>query len=140
MTGLCLVVAGVLRATLPAQEFTLAWTHSVEKIRWEEDYRVERDAILLVSARVRGSGAGMEPPANAVLRDGVWHYRPERPALSGLRITLSPYSSDYDLCWNEQCAPVTRVVGLARPEGVVELVACPSGVHTAPPAAVGRAR
>lgn len=126
MTGLCLVVAGILRATLPAQEFTLAWTHSVEKLRWEEDYRVEGTLLLPVAARVRGSGAGMEPPAHAVWRDGAWHYRPAGPALAGLRITLSPYTSDYDLCWNGQCAPVTDVVGLAKPEGVVEIGACPS--------------
>ncbi|HCN88979.1 MAG TPA: DUF1850 domain-containing protein, partial [Oxalobacteraceae bacterium] len=39
MTGLCLAAAG-LAITLPLQAFTLGWTHSIEKIRWEEDYRI----------------------------------------------------------------------------------------------------
>lgn len=28
----------------PQTRFTLAWTHSIEKTRWEEDYQVKRDA------------------------------------------------------------------------------------------------
>ena len=71
MIGLCMGLAGAVWAQLPVAEFTLAWDHSVEKVRWEEDYRVTAAGLLLGEARVRGSGAGMEPPANAVLRDGV---------------------------------------------------------------------
>jgi hypothetical protein len=56
------------------------WTHSIEKIRWEEDWRIEDGALHLVEARIRGSGAGMEPPAGAVLKNGVWHYRPNTRA------------------------------------------------------------
>jgi hypothetical protein len=126
MTGLCLAVAAVIRATLATGEFTLAWTHSVEKIRWEEDYRVQEGALVPVAARVRGSGAGMEPPPDAVLRNGVWHYRPDGPAHRRLRITLSPYADDYDLCWNRQCAKVAELVGAADPDGVVEIFPCPS--------------
>ncbi len=39
--SICILVAGVVRATLPGQEFTLAWDHSVQKTRWEERYRVD---------------------------------------------------------------------------------------------------
>jgi hypothetical protein len=124
MTGLCLAVAAVIRATLPAGEFTLAWTHSVEKIRWEEDYRVEDGALVPVVARIRGSGAGMEPPPHAVLRDGVWHYRPDGPAHPRLRVTVSPYTDDYDLCWNRQCAKLADLVGMANASGVVEIFPC----------------
>ena len=51
-------------AFVATDHFTLAWTHSIEKVRWEEDYAVRFDAVLgqpvlhAVQARVRGSGAG----------------------------------------------------------------------------------
>jgi hypothetical protein len=36
MSGFCLGVAfSVIHALIPATSLTLAWTHSVEKIRWE---------------------------------------------------------------------------------------------------------
>jgi hypothetical protein len=76
---LCLT-AGTVSVVLVANAFTLAWTHSIEKIRWEEDWQVVGERLQVVAARIRGSGAGMEPPAGAVLQEGVWHYRPAMPA------------------------------------------------------------
>jgi len=80
------IAAGALVATLAAESFTLAWTHSIEKIRWEEDWRIENGRLHLVEARIRGSGAGMEPPDGAVLRHGAWHYAPVIPPLPRLRL------------------------------------------------------
>jgi len=73
--GLCLGLAGAVWAELPAPSFTLAWTHTIEKIRWEEDYRVTAEGLVLGEARVKGSGAGMEIPDGAELRNGSWHYQ-----------------------------------------------------------------
>ncbi|MFX8809293.1 DUF1850 domain-containing protein, partial [Acinetobacter baumannii] len=79
---------------------TLAWTHSVEKIAWEEDWRILADGRLAIAAaRIRGSGAGLEPPADAVLVDGAWTYRPELPPQAALRLTRSHFTADYRLCW-----------------------------------------
>jgi hypothetical protein len=69
------IAAGALVTTLAVESFTLAWTHSIEKTRWEEDWRLAGGRLQLVEARIRGSGAGMEPPAGAVLENGVWRYR-----------------------------------------------------------------
>ena len=38
--SLCLV-SGSLLAALPLTAFTLAWTHSIEKTRWEEDWQIQ---------------------------------------------------------------------------------------------------
>ena len=38
--SLCLASAGVVK-TLALAAFTLAWTHSIEKIEWQEDWRVD---------------------------------------------------------------------------------------------------
>ena len=58
------------------QSLTLAWTHSIEKIRWEEDWLIEGDRLRLDEARVRGSGAGMEAPSGSRFESGVWRYDP----------------------------------------------------------------
>jgi hypothetical protein len=42
--GVCFALAGLPSLPplfVPVTEFTLAWTHSIEKVRWEEDYAVE---------------------------------------------------------------------------------------------------
>jgi len=110
LNGVCLFVAGVLRATLPTQEFTVGWMHSVEKTRWEERYRVAGSRLRLTDARIQGSGAGMEPPPRATLRDGWWTWTPARPPLNELRLTLSPFTRDYDLCWHARCRPLAAIV------------------------------
>jgi hypothetical protein len=74
--SLC-VATGAATLRLAATAFTLAWTHSVEKVRWEEDWRVTPAGLELTAARVRGSGAGMEPPPDARLADGWWTWRPK---------------------------------------------------------------
>ena len=73
--SVCLIAAGKAVA-FAAATFTLSWTHSVEKISWEEDWRLTPAGLQLVEARVHGSGAGMEVPDGAVLDDGAWRYRP----------------------------------------------------------------
>ena len=50
-----LASAGVVK-TLALAAFTLAWTHSIEKIDWQEDWRVTPQGLELVQARVKGSG------------------------------------------------------------------------------------
>jgi len=99
---LCLA-AGALAASLAVDSFTLAWTHSIEKVRWEEDWRIDRGRLIIVEARIRGSGAGMEPPPGAQLRDGVWHYRPALPPQAALTLAHSPYAADYEFCFGGRC-------------------------------------
>ncbi|MBI3445588.1 MAG: DUF1850 domain-containing protein [Magnetospirillum sp.] len=75
MSGLCAVLAAGLTVLSPSDSFQLSWTHSVEKVEWREDWRVEAGRLVLERASVAGSGAGMEPPPEAV-RDGdrwVWN-------------------------------------------------------------------
>ncbi|TIT38538.1 MAG: DUF1850 domain-containing protein, partial [Mesorhizobium sp.] len=69
--SLCILAAGKTM-TLTVAAFTLSWTHSVEKTHWQEDWKVLPSGLQIVEARIKGSGAGMEPPEGAVLRDGWW--------------------------------------------------------------------
>lgn len=119
---LCIAAGGVVVA-LALDTFTLAWMHSIEKVRWEEDYRVEGGALRLTEARIRGSGAGMEPPEGARLDHGIWHYTPALPPLPVLRLTQSGFSPGYELCQRAGCAPLIEIIAGA-PDGVIELTAC----------------
>lgn len=116
MLGLCLGLAGTLWAQVPTEQFTLAWNHSIEKIRWEEDYRVTSQGLRLTEARVKGTGAGMEIPDDAVFSNGSWHYQPKLPMLPSLRLGRTPEAGDFELCFTRasgeaQCQAMSHWIG-----------------------------
>jgi hypothetical protein len=121
--SVCLA-AGLLAAVLPLSTFTVAWNHSIEKIRWEEDYRVAAGRLVLDEARIRGSGAGMEPPPDARFEHGVWHYRPPLQPLERLRLTHSRYTAGYEICGAGRCQPLTSLLPGLPEYAVVEVTAC----------------
>lgn len=123
MNAVCLLIAGVVRATLPAEDFTLAWDHSVQKTRWEERYRPQDHALRLVSARIQGTGAGMEPPPDATFADGWWSWQPGTE-LPELRLTLSPYAGDYTLCGSRGCRSLAALAGPADAGATVVVRPC----------------
>ncbi len=121
--SLCLA-AGAVSAVLAIDAFTLSWTHSIEKVRWEEDWRIVGSELVISEARIRGTGAGMEPPPGAVLKDGIWHYRPNLPPQAVLRLAHSPHVAGYVLCAPTLCAPLAdRLPGVDN-NAVIELRAC----------------
>ncbi|MCM2342545.1 DUF1850 domain-containing protein [Rhodoferax sp.] len=130
--GICLSLSAALYSSpvvfVPVTEFTLAWTHSIEKVRWEEDYAVRLDPLssqpLLhaVQARVRGSAAGMEPPPDAVLRQGWYHYTPAITSPPELRLTRSEFTPDYEVCVLVRCQPMAD--WMASDGGITLLKAC----------------
>lgn len=125
MIGVCLGLAGVVWAQVPTADFTLAWTHTIEKIRWEEDYRVTPDGLLLGEARVKGSGAGMEIPDGAELRDGTWHYQRQLPPLQPLRLGRTPEAGDFQLCFDQRCHAMSEWLGPPKADRpALELWSC----------------
>lgn len=125
MIGLCLSVASLLVATVPTERFTLVWTHSVEKIRWEEDYAITGQQLRLVAARVHGSGAGMEVPEGARYRAGAWEYEPRIKPLARLQLAHSGAAGDYTLCWARGCQTLAALTGRdVRAATTVELYPC----------------
>ena len=104
-------LAGAVWAELPVPAFTLAWRHTIEKVRWEEDYRVTTSGLLLGEARVKGSGAGMEIPDGAELREGTWHYQRQLPPLQPLRLGRTPEAGDYQLCFDQRCHDLSEWLG-----------------------------
>ncbi len=123
--SLCLA-AGAVSAMIAIEGFTLAWMHSIEKVRWEEDWRIAGNELVITEARILGAGAGMEPPAGSVLKHGVWHYLPALSPQTRLRLTHSPYAAGYELCVGGRCRPLAdRMPGIDN-NAVIELRGCPS--------------
>lgn len=126
LIGICLALAASSAAPVfvPAERFTLAWMHSIEKVRWEEDYAVTPSPPTLqaLAARVRGSAAGMEPPDDARLINGWYTYTPHMRNPAELRLTRSEFTPDYELCLQGQCQPLS--VWLPSDGGITRLTAC----------------
>ncbi len=117
------LAAGSMVLQLAAAEFTLSWTHSVEKTGWRETWQIETDKRLtLVEAAVRGSGAGMEPGDGAVLKGGWWVWKPSKatsvPSL--LLATSGATGEGWTVCDQTQCHEIG-----ADPGEPLLLKACP---------------
>jgi hypothetical protein len=124
--SLCLS-AGALLVSLQASAVTLAWTHSVEKTRWEEDWRRTPAGLILDEARVQGSGAGMDPPEEARLVGGFWRWRPALPPQAAIVLRRSGATADYQVCIAGACRDMGSYLEAALPAEAdpVTLKACP---------------
>jgi hypothetical protein len=121
--SLCLASAGVVK-TLSIAAFTLAWTHSVEKIDWQEDWRVTPAGLELVQARVKGSGAGMEPPPEARLIDGWFQWQPARAPMPEVILGNSGAAGEWRLCNDGQCHTLSEIFGHPIGMNVTTMRAC----------------
>lgn len=117
--SLCILAAGKT-TVFAATVFTLSWTHSVEKTRWEEDWRVTPAGLEIIEARVKGSGAGMEPTENARLKNGWWVYEPKLGPRSVVSLAASGATgSGWTLCAKKTCLELG-----VEPGEVIRLSAC----------------
>ncbi|MGJ5175892.1 DUF1850 domain-containing protein [Bradyrhizobium oligotrophicum] len=121
--SLCLASAGIVKA-LALAGFTLAWTHSVEKTAWQEDWRVTADGLQLVAARVKGSGAGMEPPPGARLVDGWFQWPLDRPPLSRIVLANSGAAGEWRICADGQCRTISEIFGHDVGVATITMSAC----------------
>ena len=115
------LLAGVVTVKLAAG-FTLAWTHSVEKIAWQEDWRAPPAGLMLEAVRVQGSGAGMEPPEDAVREGDFYVAHPTLAPQHEILLRRSGATADWRVCMDGSCRPM----GTLLPEDVdpVPLTLC----------------
>jgi len=121
--SLCLASAGVIK-TLSIAAFTLAWTHSIEKVEWQEDWRVTPQGLELAQARVKGSGAGMEPPPEARLVDGWFQWRPARAPMPELILGNSGAAGEWRFCSDGKCRTLSEIFGHPIGVNVTTMRAC----------------
>ena len=108
--GLCFAAAGVVKV-LSVTAFTLAWTHSIEKIEWQEDWHVTPQGLQLVEARVKGSGAGMEPPPEARLVNGWFQWSPKKAPLQQVVLGNSGLAGEWRICTDGHCRTLSGILG-----------------------------
>ena len=102
--------------------FTLSWTHSVEKTRWEEDWSVGRGMLAIESARIESMGAGMETPPDAVREGRFWTWRPKVPPQGELLLRNSAAKPEgWTLCADGACR---RIGGADDTADIIRLTAC----------------
>ena len=108
--SLCFAAAGVVKV-LSVAAFTLAWTHSIEKIEWQEDWHVTPQGLELVEARVKGSGAGMEPPPEARLVNDWFEWSPKIAPLPQVVLGNSGLAGEWRICTDGSCRTLSDILG-----------------------------
>jgi hypothetical protein len=104
--SICVLAAGKTMLMAGAA-FTLSWTHSVEKTQWREEWIATPAGLKVVTARIQGSGAGMDPPDGAILKDGWWTYRPEVKPQPRLVLAASGATQEgWTLCTANDCLTI----------------------------------
>lgn len=111
MSLLCLGGGGAV-TKLAVAVFTLAWTHTIEKIPWEEDWRIADDRLVIQEVRLKGSGAGMEPPPEARLIDHFYRWTPKEEPRAEILVRRSdaPNVGDWRLCFDGTCHALGTLV------------------------------
>ncbi|WP_395020390.1 DUF1850 domain-containing protein [Dongia sp.] len=121
--SLCLLLDGA-KIVYATSAFTLGWTHSVEKTRWEEDWRVTPNGLEILEARIEGSGAGMEVPNGARFDGRYWRYHPDLAPQPSLVLARSGMTAgDWQICFAGSCRDLPETPGSAQSPAV--LSACP---------------
>jgi len=121
--SLCLASSGVVKL-LSVAAFTLAWTHSIEKVDWQEDWRVTPEGLLLERARVKGSGAGMEPPPEARLVGGWFQWKPKHAPMPEVLLGNSGAAGEWRLCHDGNCRTLSQILGHPVGANVTFMRAC----------------
>ena len=124
IAALCAIVSGQSYVLTTEPAFTLKWKHSVEKIQWEEDWQMCGNQLHITAARVRGSGAGMDPPENAVYKKGYWEYQPQLPSQQQLRLTHSQFTEGYSFCIENQCQLLADKIPLTADDNLIIITPC----------------
>ena len=122
---ICLLAAGAT-IRLGTVALTLAWTHSIEKIRWEEDYRATPSGIVVTQDRIQGTGAGMEPPPDAKFDGTWWRYDPHMKPLPEVVLRRSGTTvSDWQVCIASGCKPMADYLPDKKADPVT-MALCPA--------------
>ena len=118
--SLCLASVGAVK-TLSIAALKLVWTHSIEKVDWQQDWRITPKGLELVQARAKGSGAGMEPPPpEARLVDGWFQWRPSRAPMPEVVRGNSGAAGEWRLCSEGPCKTLCKTLSeiLGHPVGM----------------------
>lgn len=121
--SLCVATAGVVKS-LAVASFMLSWTPSADNTEWQEDWRVTPQGLEIVEARVKGSGAGMEPLPDAPLIDGWFRWKPQLPVLPEVVLRNSGLVGEWRLCTDGKCQGLSAILGRPLSAAVTTMSVC----------------
>ena len=127
--ALCIALIGsTIAVVLPTDKITLSWTHIGRANALEEDYAIEKGALVITEARVARSGAGMDAPSGAIWAQGRWHYVPSLDPLPEIILANSSFAGGYSVCWEGSCRRLSDVIAA---DNIVKLAPkkCPSSTR-----------
>ena len=96
----------------------------MEKTDWQEDWRLTPLGLELVQARIKGPGAGMEPPPEARLVDGWFQWAPKRAPLPELVLANSGAAGEWRLCSAGNCRTLSEIFGHPLGANATTMRAC----------------
>ena len=73
---------------------------------------------------MKGSGAGMEPPAEARLVDGWFQWQPKRAPMRQVLLGNSGAAGEWRLCNDGQCRALSEIFGRPAAPTVTTMSAC----------------
>jgi hypothetical protein len=85
---------------------------------------VSGEGLELAQARVKGSGAGMEPPPEARLVDGWFQWQPDRPPMPELVLGNSSVAGEWRICNDGRCRTLSEILGRPIGADVITMRAC----------------
>jgi hypothetical protein len=101
------IVSGLKTSVHAISFFTLTWLHSVEKTEWQEDWVVENNNLKIIEARIKGSGAGMDPPTGSYLKNGWWVYKPQLKPTNEILLSNSKIeTTNWKICYHGKCESI----------------------------------
>jgi hypothetical protein len=121
--ALCLTL-GSLIIDLGAAEIELRWQHSVQKSWWVERWQATEAGLVPLEASIEGSGAGMDPPDDAVRTAQGWSWRPALPPLPEIILARSGATADWQICRNDGCASIQALTGQPADGRPARLAVC----------------
>ena len=77
-----------------------------------------------MQARVKGSGAGMEPPPEARLVDGWFQWQPQRAPMPEVVLGNSGAAGEWRLCHDGTCQTLSEIFGHPIGANVTTMRAC----------------
>ena len=77
-----------------------------------------------MQARVKGSGAGMEPPPEARLVNGWFEWQPKRAAMPEVTLGNSGAAGEWRLCHDGNCRTLSDIFGHPVGANVTTMSAC----------------
>ena len=108
--SLCLASRACVK-TLSIAAFTLVWTHSVEKVDWQEDWRITPGGLRTGAGPRQGFRRRHGAAAGGAAVDGWFQWQPRRAPMPEVVLGNSGAAGEWRLCHDGSCRTLSEIFG-----------------------------